>query len=154
MIKEGITLDRALDAFQDIISSDVKNTNFLTVSFKTSVKQNTLSRNSMKIDRFAGNLLSILLNFSIVFAIVNKFINSFEYRKKLIFALFKNFELNTTMMLKLRELQEKYNEVEYKKNPDFNEFVTPRIVESKNLIDSPDQRLSKTSRSKLININI
>ena len=123
MIKEGITLDRALDAFQDIISSDVKNTNFLTVSFKTSVKQNTLSRNSMKIDRFAGNLLSILLNFSIVFAIVNKFINSFEYRKKLIFALFKNFELNTTMMLKLRELQEKYNEVEYKSNPDFHDII-------------------------------
>ena len=115
-----------MDAIQDRTFSEIniQNHAFLTVRFKTSVKQNTLSRISMKLDRFAGNLLSISLNFAIVFSIINKFLNSFEVRKKLIFALFKNFEINSTMMVKLRELQEKYNEVEYKSNPDFNDIIS------------------------------
>ena len=57
-----------------------------------------------------------------------KFINDFEIRKKIIFGLFKNFEINTLMMIKLRELQEKYNEVDYKKNPDFNEITSIYIT--------------------------
>ena len=78
----------------------------------------------MKIDRFMGNILSVLLNFFIVLTLINKFINNFQVRKKLIYGLFKNFEINTALMLNLRVLQEKYNEVEYRRNPDFNDVAS------------------------------
>ncbi len=52
---------------------------------------------------------------------INRYMNEFEMRKTLIFALFKNYELNGVMMKKIKNLQEFYNEVEVNKLPNFKD---------------------------------
>ncbi len=80
-----------------------------------------LSRTVLKVYEFLGNIVSLTLLLYILFAWINKYINNFELKKRLVFGLFKNFEINTKMMSQLKIIQEKYNEVEYKNNPDFVE---------------------------------
>ncbi len=82
-------------------------------------------------------------------------------KKMLIFALFKNFELNGIMMKKIKNLQGFYNETEVNKLPNFkneNDRETKKIEENllefntkenENLKSAPKER-SMTSKMFLI----
>jgi hypothetical protein len=146
---KGITLDRVIDTFSTHINRfDIPNKTMMQVRFKASNKFQMVARSVMKIDTFIANIFSFLLFFFLIFSYFNKIMNNFELKKSLIFALFKNFEVNSAMMKKLKVLQEKYNETEYKQNPDFQEVDQEKVKLSTVGNDkSPDNRLSKSLRN-------
>ena len=72
-----------------------------------------MGRESEKFDSFIGNIISFLTIFFVFLAWVNSVINQFEANKNIVKILFKNFEVNTTMMKKIRIIQQSYNEVNY-----------------------------------------
>ena len=79
-----------------------------------------LGRTSLKFDSFLGNIISFLTVFFVILGFLNMIINEIEAKKHLIRVLFKNFEVNTIMMKKIRIIQENFNEVKYFNIPDFN----------------------------------
>ena len=87
--------------------------------FKASNKIIVMNITTMKIDQFFGKITSFLITFYILLCFANNFINNFEIRRRMIVCLFKNSEINTIMMKRLKDIQEKYNEVQYDDNPDF-----------------------------------
>lgn len=99
----------------------------LSVRIKASNKSFYLSREVKKIDDFIGQIFSFLFFLYLLFEYVNKIMNDFNLRKNLIYALFKNHNINSSMMKKFKVYLEKYNETEYKDVPDFLEsksFIT------------------------------
>ncbi len=82
-----------------------------------------LSRSVLKLYEFLAHVISIVFIFFLIFASFNNYINNFELKKKLVFGLFKNFDVNARMMSQFKNIQEKFNEVEYKNNPDFMDRI-------------------------------
>jgi hypothetical protein len=74
--------------------------------------------------------------------------NEFEMKRILIFALFKNYEVNVIMMKKIKKFQKNFNEIEIHKIPNFNpendrelnkkDEDTYRIWTKENLVNEPD----------------
>jgi hypothetical protein len=98
---------------------DLRPSGLLQFRIKASNKAIILAREVLKIDVFISQIFAFLFFIFLLFSYLNQLINNFEMKKSLIFALFKNHDINSAMMKKLKVLQEKYNETEYKDVPDF-----------------------------------
>lgn len=78
-----------------------------------------LSRSVTKLYEFIALLFSINMMIFLIFAFINNSINNFEMKKKLVYGLFKNFEINANLMMQFKLIQQRFNEVECKNNADF-----------------------------------
>jgi hypothetical protein len=104
----------------------------LQVRFRSSTKSYMLSRSVLKLYEFVAHVFSIVFILFLIFASLNNYINNFELNKKLVFGLFKNFDVNAKMMSQFKVIQEKFNEVEYKNNPDFMDRIIIIYIEEEN----------------------
>ena len=82
-----------------------------------------MKRTRVKLDEVFGKIMSVISIFLLVFYFLSSKIDEFESKKKTISNIFKGFETNKIMMKKIRIIQEDFNEVEYKNNPNFNTEV-------------------------------
>jgi len=69
---------------------------------------------------FLGKSSLFLLIFYSILERLNTWINEFEVKRAAVKNIFKYNDVNNTLMKKIRLIQENFNEVEYKANPDFN----------------------------------
>ena len=112
-VSYGLTLDRKIINIVNNLGRNETQNNLLKVTFRASNKQYNLIRTSMKFNEFFPIIFSILMLLSIIFSHFGKIINLFENRKSLMFALFKNFEIYSTISKNIKFLKESYNEIEY-----------------------------------------
>ena len=117
-----MTLDRIVKFFSILDDSKLnKYQPLINLRIRASNKDDSLYRSTIKLDEFIGNTYAFLFMVGQLLFWINRYMNEFEMRKTLIFALFKNYELNGVMMKKIKNLQEFYNEVEVNKLPNFKD---------------------------------
>lgn len=134
-----MTLDRVIKFFSIMDDSKLnKYEPLINFRIRASNKDDSLFRSTIKLDEFIGNLFSFLFMIGQFLFHINTYMNEFEMKRVLIFALFKNFELNGIMMKKIKNLQEFYNEVEVNKLPNF------KVEKEKdnNMVNEDNQKLS------------
>ncbi len=129
-----MTLDRIVKFFSILDDSKLnKYSPLIKLRIRASNKDESLYRSTIKLDEFIGNVFSFLLLIGQMMFLIDVYMNEFEMKKMLIFALFKNFELNGIMMKKIKNLQGFYNETEVNKLPNFkneNDRETKKIEEN------------------------
>jgi hypothetical protein len=108
----GIKLDKAIDQF-NIVRDNSKTVPLSRTRFRASNQVMVMGRKSVKIDSFIGSIISFLTIFFVFLAWINMIINQFEAKKNIVEILFKNFEVNTKMMKKIRIIQHNYNEINF-----------------------------------------
>ncbi len=142
-------LDKVYKFFSILDDSKLnKYSPLIKLRLRASNKDFTLYRATIKLDQLIGKIYSFLLLISHTLFWINKYMNEFEMKRILIFALFKNYEVNVIMMKKIKKFQKNFNEIEIHKIPNFNpendrelnkkDEDTYRIWTKENLVNEPD----------------